>query len=93
MSRERNWPLAVSAIRCAARGGCIDRTEFGRGETRFGLVTEASKRSVLTCVGHIDPMHEPDVRQLSDQLAPDSTDAQRRYQAEAASTLGLKDTP
>ena len=31
--------------------------------------------------------------ELSDQLAPDSTDAQRRYQAEAASTLGLKDTP
>ena len=24
MSRERNWPLAVSAIRCAARVGCID---------------------------------------------------------------------
>jgi hypothetical protein len=86
-------PLTVSDAGHLSAFGCIDRTEFGRGETRFGLVTEASKRSVLTCVGHIDPMHEPDVRQLSDQLAPDSTDAQRRYQAEAASTLGLKDTP
>ena len=46
-------------------GGCIDRTPFGRGETHFGLATEASKCNVLTCASHIDLM------ELGKQGVPD----------------------
>ena len=33
----RNEPLTATQFANLTRGGCIDRTEFGRGETGFGL--------------------------------------------------------
>ena len=44
MSRERNWPLAVSAIRFATRFGCIDRGGMDDAVVRRSSHTSAANR-------------------------------------------------